>query len=457
MTDSYFKYRPILFVFSLLLLLISCKKNKNTILPKPIYECKIFCSSESAPQNLINNHLWLSSDIAQDDIIIFAFDSLVYIDKIVIKQTENKNFDKIKKICVYSNNGTIGDFIPTDIKINHTIGFLILRIASTKVFHLTKFYRDSSEYQIAFGKLNKRCAIKKIKFFVNDSVEIKLRIQNISSPKRRLICERLANIVDYSGFEKTFTIKSSAEVFGLSKGSLADTIYHGHINTQGKLNFSKLIFSDKSFKSQKFISRFSFSRYFLHVQGLVSLRYDCPDDYFVDLKTLDTTIVEDVRYATTNNFTHKKIYDCAKCLMRYGVAKDFVKAQQEFLSMGYRIKIFDSYRPLSAQYKLWKMVPNINYVANPAKGSIHNRGAAVDMTLVDSLGKELDMGTGFDYFGIRAYPSFTALPKKVLENRNFMWRIMNKHGFRKIKTEWWHMSHFSCMKYPISNMPLPCH
>ncbi len=462
MKSNNFKYRLIFFVFSLLLLLFSCQKNekyhKNIIL-RPVYKCKIFSSSESASRNLVNEQLWTSSTVAQDDIIIFAFDSLVYIDKIIIKQTKNKNFDKIKKICIYSNNGKIGNFVPANIKIHDDVGFLIFRIAKTKFFHLTKFYTDSSEYETASIQLNKPCAIKEIEFFYNDSVRIRLKAQEQSRARSVHFSDKSAKIVDYSSssFPKAFYIKNSGEVFGFSKGiSNDDTIYHGFVKSKGKMNISKLIFSGKYFKSKRIISSFSISRYFLRIQNLPLFRYNFPDNYFVDLETLDTTLVEDVRYATTNNFTGKKIYDCAKCLMRYGAAKDFVKAQKEFLSMGYRIKIFDSYRPHSAQYKLWEIMPNINYVAKPDKGSIHNRGAAVDMTLVDSSGQDLDMGTDFDFFGEKAYSTFTNLPDKVLKNRNLMWSVMYKHGFRKIRTEWWHLSHYSCMKYPISNMPLPC-
>jgi len=192
------------------------------------------------------------------------------------------------------------------------------------------------------------------------------------------------------------------------------------------------------------------------ISFLPKLFCDFDDDFFVDVKSLDTSIIKDIRYATANNFTEQIIYDCPKCWMRYGAAKDFVKAEQEFLSLGFRIKVFDCYRPHSAQYKLWEILPNKNYVANPQRGSIHNRGAAVDMTLVDSLGNELDMGTEFDYFGLKAYSVFYGLSDTILKNRQLMWSVMHKYGFKEIKTEWWHLSHYSCMRYPISDISFKC-
>jgi len=308
----------------------------------------------------------------------------------------------------------------------------------------------------AFENQNKKVAIKNIKFYLNDSTEIKLK--NITTVRKndKSIKDIKFKDLDYSSFPKSFAIKNSGKVFGFSRGRFSDTIYLGDITSQRKLSISKLIFSDKLFKSQRLSTSFINKKNKLSIPFCMNLNTDFSDDYFVDIKSLESSVVEDIRYATTNNFTSKVIYECPRCLMRYGAAKDFVKAAREFLTMGYRIKVFDCYRPHSAQYKLWEIMPNKNYVANPDKGSIHNRGAAVDMTLVDSLGYELDMGTGFDYFGLKAYSIFFDLPEEVIKNRRLMWSVMNKHGFKEIKTEWWHLSHYSCLKYPISDEPFRC-
>lgn len=454
-----FKYRRIFFVISLLILFFSCKRNnielKNTLAPT-VYHCKIFSSSNSPSKNLFNNKLWYSSKLAKDDFIIFAFDSIVFIDKIIINQSNTQNFDRITKIRAYSNNGFIGDFIPENIKIKQKLGFLILKIEQTKGFQLTNFYKKSIKYSIAFVNLNNYCSIKKMDFFKNDSCKVFIKIHNQNSDLNTQKQAIVPKIVDYSFSPKSFLIKTDGEIFGFCRNYKTDTIYHGFTMGKKELRISKLIFSKNKFHSKKVTSKYSFKKDILSISQLPMFRTDFENDFFVDIKTLDTTIVEDIRYATTNNFTGKVIYDCPKCLMRYGAAKDFVKAEKEFISLGYRIKVFDCYRPHSAQYKLWEIMPNKNYVANPDKGSIHNRGAAVDMTLVDSLGNQLDMGSSFDFFGTKAFSTYTDLSPQIIKNRQLMWNLMHKYGFREIKTEWWHLYHYTCMRYPISDEPLPC-
>src|SRR5690606_38618427 len=127
------------------------------------------------------------------------------------------------------------------------------------------------------------------------------------------------------------------------------------------------------------------------------------DTTFVRLADFSDDFAFDMRYATENNFLKAQVYDCAECYTRVKTAKAVIAANADFMDKGVRIKFFDCYRPNSVQYKMWDIVPNPQYVANPVKGSIHNRGGAVDITLVDLEGKELDMGTDFDFFGKRAY------------------------------------------------------
>src|SRR6478736_1853786 len=121
------------------------------------------------------------------------------------------------------------------------------------------------------------------------------------------------------------------------------------------------------------------------------------DTTFVNLKDYSQDFVYDMKYATDDNFLKSKVYDCAECYLRYKTVKALVLANERFMKKGFKIKIFDCYRPLDIQKRMWAIVPNPQYVANPSKGSIHNRGGAVDITLVDFDGKELDMGTSFDF------------------------------------------------------------
>ena len=126
---------------------------------------------------------------------------------------------------------------------------------------------------------------------------------------------------------------------------------------------------------------------------------------FTEVVALDASIRLDIRYATTNNFTKAKIYDCPRCLLRPEAAEALVKAHKMLQKKGLGLKMFDCYRPRPYQQRLWDKVPNADYVTPPAKGSMHSRGAAVDLTIVDANGKELDMGTPYDFLGSRPIPT----------------------------------------------------
>ena len=174
-----------------------------------------------------------------------------------------------------------------------------------------------------------------------------------------------------------------------------------------------------------------------------------------ELIRMDPTLVLDIRYASTNNFIGEKIYDCAKCYLRPAVAEALLKVQQALRKKGYGLKLFDCYRPHPAQWALWKKVPDPQYVADPRKGSMHNRGSAVDLTVVDSKGKELDMGTPYDFFGVEAHIDYTGMTPTVRANRKILQDLMIAHGFRTTRTEWWHFS-YTRASYPISSMVWDC-
>jgi D-alanyl-D-alanine dipeptidase len=176
---------------------------------------------------------------------------------------------------------------------------------------------------------------------------------------------------------------------------------------------------------------------------------------WIELQTIEPGILIDLKYATTDNFVHEKLYDCPRCFLRADVAYALREVHRELKRKGLGLKMFDCYRPLSIQWKLWNKVPDPRYVADPRKGSMHNRGSAVDLTLVDANGKELDMGTKFDFFGEEAYHDYTEHPREVLERRTLLKEIMAKHGFKAIRTEWWHYS-YARRNYPVSKMDWPC-
>jgi D-alanyl-D-alanine dipeptidase len=160
---------------------------------------------------------------------------------------------------------------------------------------------------------------------------------------------------------------------------------------------------------------------------------------FVELK--EDPYVLDIRYATMNNFADTIMYPCPKCFLRPEVAIRLDSARKVFEEKGYRIKLYDCYRPLDVQWAFWKKVPDERYVAHPLKGSMHNRGLAVDLTLVDKDGNELDMGTDYDYFGEEAYHHYTNHSDTVLANRKLLLETLTSLGFEPYPTEWWHYSY----------------
>jgi len=167
-------------------------------------------------------------------------------------------------------------------------------------------------------------------------------------------------------------------------------------------------------------------------------------------------IVLDIRYATTNNFTGQRLYPSAKCYLRRAAAEKLRAAQAELASLGYGLKIFDGYRPLSVQRKMWEVFPQPGYVADPKKGSRHNRGAAVDVTLIRLVdGAALPMPTPYDDFTPRAHRNFNDLPEDVIRNRNLLESVLTRHGFVGLPTEWWHFDDAECQKYPLLDLPVP--
>lgn len=165
-----------------------------------------------------------------------------------------------------------------------------------------------------------------------------------------------------------------------------------------------------------------------------------PAKAMVDLNRVNAGFLFDLRYAGTNNFMGQKLYPFIKTTyLRKAAADSLVAVQQELKKKGLGLKILDAYRPYSVTEKLWEPVQDDRYAADPKKGSGHNRGIAVDLTIINlSDHKELDMGTGFDNFSDTAHHAFTHLPETVLQNRQLLKITMEKHGFKALDSEWWH-------------------
>ena len=159
----------------------------------------------------------------------------------------------------------------------------------------------------------------------------------------------------------------------------------------------------------------------------------------VDIEKYITGIVLDIRYATNSNFVGEAVYNIPRAYTRLPVAKALKKVQNELMKENLGLKIFDAYRPYSVTVKFYYKVKDTNFVASPKKGSRHNRGCAVDLTIIDlKTGKEIEMPTEYDDFTEKASHNFKDLPENVLKNRQKLKEIITKNGFKVFTTEWWH-------------------
>ena len=182
---------------------------------------------------------------------------------------------------------------------------------------------------------------------------------------------------------------------------------------------------------KELINKLAYTFIFLLVSKLAISQ--TPKDDLIDISTLSDNFDYDFRYATENNFLKEKVYDCSKCFLRKDVAKNLVKANDSLHKLGYKIKLYDCYRPVSVQKKMWKILPDGRYVANPNKRwSIHNRGGAVDLTIVKLDGTKVEMGTDFDHFGKEAHHNYINLDKQILNNRILLKNTLLYFGFNSI-------------------------
>ena len=172
----------------------------------------------------------------------------------------------------------------------------------------------------------------------------------------------------------------------------------------------------------------------------------------VDIKKLIPSIILDLRYATANNFMNYKLYyNATTTYMRKQPANGLLLVQKLLNEKGLGIKIFDAYRPYSITKKMWELIQDVRYVANPAQGSGHNRGVAIDLTIIDlKTNKELNMGTGYDNFTDSAHHSFTPyFSAEIIANRTLLLTTMMNAGFKKFDTEWWHYSWTGKEQYDV--------
>jgi D-alanyl-D-alanine dipeptidase len=189
----------------------------------------------------------------------------------------------------------------------------------------------------------------------------------------------------------------------------------------------------------------------------VEARSQTAENELVSVKELIQDIVLDIKYNTVDNFTDQKLYTSDECLLALGAVRRLLIVQDSLNVRGLGLKVYDAYRPRSVQYLMWEILPDPRYVADPTTGSIHNRGGAVDVSLVDlATGEELWMPTAFDYFGPEAGHNWTAgLSQEQIQNRALLRDMMEiVGGFSRYDAEWWHYTWDPSRSYPLRDYQL---
>ena len=184
-----------------------------------------------------------------------------------------------------------------------------------------------------------------------------------------------------------------------------------------------------------------------------TLPVPAPED-FVRVLDYIPSARQELLYATDRNFTGQVIYDFTDAYLRYGTVNKLIAVSEDLAQLGLSLKIWDGFRPVSAQFRLWEVCPDPAFVANPQKGfSSHSRGSTVDITLVDTDGNELEMPTGFDDFSKKADRDYSDCTETAASHAELLEILMEKHGFRGYSAEWWHFSDTD--EYPVEETFAP--
>lgn len=179
-----------------------------------------------------------------------------------------------------------------------------------------------------------------------------------------------------------------------------------------------------------------------------------PSLALVDIKKEIPSVVLDIRYATKNNFMKQVMYKQARAFARKPVVEKLKLIQAALKKNGYGLKIYDGYRPYAVTVSFYDKASDKNFVANPAKGSKHNRGCAVDLSIIDlKTGKDVPMPTPYDSFEAAAAPHYNDLPADIIKNRDFLINTMQAHGFKVIYNEWWHFDFIGWQDYDLMDIP----
>jgi D-alanyl-D-alanine dipeptidase len=228
-----------------------------------------------------------------------------------------------------------------------------------------------------------------------------------------------------------------------------------NIKTLMKFNFLILFLSlylsakaqDKTVAPKKLVVVSAYNQYLASVKSN-------PNNQLIEIKRAIPNISLDIRYATKNNFMQQVMYKQARAFARKPVVEALKKIQAELNKKGLGLKIFDGYRPYTITVAFYKKASDKNFVANPAKGSKHNRGCAVDLTIINlKTGKEIAMATPYDSFSAAAAANYPAVSTEVKKNREFLISIMRKNHLNVLENEWWHYDFTGWENYALMDIP----
>ena len=195
----------------------------------------------------------------------------------------------------------------------------------------------------------------------------------------------------------------------------------------------------------------------LKVERLADYRREIkthPESRLIEILPGKTGIKLDIRYATSNNFMGRPMYPQARAFVRLPVYNALRAIQKELNKQGLGLKIFDGYRPYSITVKFYEMAKDTTFVADPRKGSRHNLGAAVDLTIIDiKTGKELEMPTGYDSFSKAAAANYADITPAAAKNRALLQSLMQAHGFQILPSEWWHFDFADRSSFELLDVP----
>lgn len=432
------------FYFLICLLVFSCNiMPKENLTKEPINIRVAGCNSNNFAAMF--DSLKSSIFVAEDFMHVELFLDETFVNKIVIKPAIRRGYSKDYKIIAFVNKQKyFFDFNNQEIVFEDSIKIknINLVFVENKIQKCNEFQTDSTRYFVNLVEKQNPIGIESLQIFSGQN--------NIL--ENAIVHQAIFKTENQNSFgnelKKNFVSKSFGNLFGKHIIYIQDNQkIHFLIKEDGMTNFwfenqNKLYFGNNI--------NISIKDNYLNVFD-TKIKFDGLNSEMFNLKHYPELFFFDIRYSTKNNFTNEVLYPWDFCYLRYDVARDLMLCAEDFLKQNYKIKMFDGYRPLEVQKFMWSICPDINFLAPPSKGSNHNRGCAVDLTICEQDANNLDMGTDFDTNSLLSWPTCTEVSNTAYQNRQLLKQTLRKYGFGPSKTEWWHFNHYQKQVYQVSN------